>query len=167
MTLFDNQQPITDERLKQAALELHSAGIISDAQLKTIKDKILNRLNLQEKKKPIPKKSTNPNLEIFKECQRFWLTEFHPGWTFSKTCGSSLYEIIKQLKSRLTATRQNVSDSEVSDLFKVFCKGLPEWFKNKDLQTLNSKFNTIFEEIKNSINGKSTTNGGSKYRANY
>jgi hypothetical protein len=48
-------------------------------------------------------------------------------------------------------------EQDVNTLFVYFCTHLPEWYKDKDLPLLNSKFNEIITEIKNKKNGNNKT----------
>ena len=77
----------------------------------------------------------------------FWLKEFRIGWTFGGQQGKAMKSIIKKIKALK-------SNSEPIDVFRVICSKLPKWYENKDLQIIDSKFNEIISEIKNSQNGK-------------
>jgi len=83
----------------------------------------------------------------------FWLKEFHPDFNFNAIHGKAIKSIIKKIEK----LRKNPNDSVV-DTFKVICQRLPDWYKTKDLQIIDSKFNEIIEEIKQQNNGKSAKN---------
>ena len=104
-------------------------------------------------------------LSDYQLCVDFWLKEFHPDWEFKGIHGKALKSIIKQLNKIIK------DNATIPDSFKHVCLNLPEWYKNKDLQIIDSKFNEIITEIKNKANGTSTyksTNGKpiSKYSPN-
>ena len=107
-------------------------------------------------KQPKKIKEKKPDSEIFKSCREFWLEQVHPGWTFGPVQGSHLYAIIAKLRQSLKSHKQEIiSDQDVVDLFKHLCIKLSEFFKQKDLQVINSKYNEIIEDIKSSKNGHS------------
>lgn len=85
-------------------------------------------------------------LDDYKLCVDFWLKEFHEGWTFGGQQGKAMKSILKKLH------QLNALESPVN-LFKVICFRLPEWYKDKDLPIIDSKFNEIVEQIKNNNNG--------------
>jgi hypothetical protein len=79
----------------------------------------------------------------------FWLKDFKQGWTFTGMHGKAL----KQILTKLTTISKGM-EQDIYSLFVYFCTHLPEWYKDKDLPLLNSKFNEIITEIKNNKNGK-------------
>jgi hypothetical protein len=83
-------------------------------------------------------------------CIDFWLKEFHIGWTFTGQSGKALKSIITKIKKVLIKQ----DGATVPETFKLICYRLPEWYKEKDLPVIDSKFNEIITEIKNSKNGK-------------
>lgn len=107
--------------------------------------------------KKIKEKEPRANYEIFVECRRIWLEEIHPKWKFGKAHGENLYQIIDRLKSKLLEVREHVSNEDVSELFKQFCLSLKGWYATQDIPVINSKFDTIFEEIKLKTHGQTTT----------
>lgn len=104
------------------------------------------------------------NITAYAVCVDFWLKEFHPDWTFSSTHGKTLKQLISKIKTLLVAKGRSADDTEIGNFFKHMCLSLPEFFKDKDLPTINSKFNEIIEQIKNSKNGNGTSKSESKYR---
>lgn len=89
----------------------------------------------------------------------FWLKEFHVGWEFNGMHGKNL----KQLLNKLAKLLPNIkSEQDVVGIFSHFCSKLPDWYKDKDIPTLNTKFNEIIEQIKNQKN-ESTRKTKSKY----
>jgi len=85
----------------------------------------------------------------------FWLKEFHIGWSFSGMQGKSLKSILSKIDGILKNAERTENDT--SNFFKVICLNLPDWFKDKDLNVIDSKFNEIVTEIKNKNNGISKT----------
>ena len=103
--------------------------------------------------------SSNPPPKVltdFQLCVDFWLKEFHPGFSFGTVHGKNMKSIITKIRTQLKLSSQEITDQGVAEAFRVLCKKLPDWFKNKDLQIIDSKFNEIISEIKNRKNGKST-----------
>ena len=43
-------------------------------------------------------------------------------------------------------------DITIVKSFHQMCNNMPEWFRDKDLQVIDSKFNEIVEQIKNAKN---------------
>ena len=87
---------------------------------------------------------------IYQLAVDFWLKEFHVGWTYTATQGKQLKDLLAKLKQIIP----EASDHDLILAFKSFCLNLPDWFKDKDLQVLNSKFNEIVtQQIKNQNNG--------------
>jgi hypothetical protein len=87
----------------------------------------------------------------------FWLKEFHIGWTFTAQHGKEIKSIITKIKGVLKNGSKDVTDLAILESFKAICNNLPEWYKDKDLAIINSKFNEVVSEIKNHKNGKSIT----------
>jgi hypothetical protein len=92
------------------------------------------------------------HLEFYQPCLDFWLKEFHPDWTFGGMQGKALKSLIKKIEK----LRKNENDS-ILELFKIICFKLPDWYKDKDLPVIDSKFNEIIEQIKTQNNGKPTS----------
>lgn len=79
----------------------------------------------------------------------FWLKEVHPGWAMDGLQGKHLKHIITKIKTTLTSSKKEVTDENIVTTFKYIINHLPEYFKNKDLATINSNYNEIIEKIKN------------------
>ncbi len=105
----------------------------------------------EEKKKEKRKKDVALPLSDYQICVDFWLKEVHQGWTFGGQQGKAM----KSILTKLNAIIKDVSPPP--EVFKMICLNLPEWYKTKDLPVIDSKFNEIITEIKNSKNGKSKT----------
>lgn len=95
-----------------------------------------------------------PLLE-YQLCVDFWLKELHQGWDFGGQQGKALKSFIKKIKKILTEGGKEVTTDSIVNSFRFICKNLPDWYKTKDLQVLDSKFNEIVQEIKTPNNGKS------------
>jgi hypothetical protein len=104
-------------------------------------------------KKPKTIKTPKQPNPLFKNCVGFWLGEIHKGWIFTDAKGKALKGIIEKIKQSISATGEEPTDAIVFTTFKVICKKLPEWFKDKDLDVINGKYNEIIEQIKNANNG--------------
>jgi hypothetical protein len=87
-------------------------------------------------------------------CVDFWLKEFHPDFTFNATAGNKLKSIIKKFETLLKNNGKEITENTIFESFKIMCQKLPEWYKNKDLSVIDSKFNEIIQEIKNGTNSK-------------
>lgn len=85
----------------------------------------------------------------------FWLKEFHPGWSFSGMQGKALKSILKKIDTFLKDSERKEND--VFDFFKLVCLKIPDWFKDKDLNIIDSKLNEIITQIKNKNNGITTS----------
>lgn len=82
-----------------------------------------------------------------------WKTVVHPDWDFGGMQGKAIKELIKKIESRMKTDEAEPTPEQVTAMFAFICEHLPDWFKDKDLQTINSKFNEIIEKIKNKSNG--------------
>lgn len=139
------------ERIKQDAI---NADRVKDKVI--VKDKVSVSDIVKEKEiKDVAKK--NLQLSEYQICVDFWLQEFHKGWTFNGQQGKALKSIILKIKKVLKDGNKEINKNSIFESFKFICLKLPEWYKTKDLQVLDSKFNEIVQEIKNPKNGKSDT----------
>lgn len=147
-----NQHRIRNSPMQETNITDAGFSLFTDAEnLQLQKTDILQRKNIQ-------------NITAYAVCVDFWLKEFHPDWTFSPTHGKTLKQLISKIKTLLVAKGRSADDTEIGNFFKHMCLSLPEFFKDKDLPTINSKFNEIIEQIKNSKNGNGTSKSESKYR---
>lgn len=118
--------------------EVHFAGnkeamrIVSDA-----------KEVLKNKKTPKPKQAL-----AYQLCVDYWLKDFHPGWHFGAVQGNHIKQIINKIKKSITADGRDVSDELIFNTFKAILQNMDEWFKDKDLQVINSKYNEIIEQIR-------------------
>lgn len=94
---------------------------------------------------------------LYQNIVAYWLKEFHPGWTFSAQHGKEINSIVSKIKTVQKTAGKKSSDESVLESFKLICENLPEWYIDKDLAMINSKFNEILTEVKNKNNGKSIT----------
>jgi len=100
--------------------------------------------------------TAKPENESYRQIIDFWLKEFHIGFTFNATSGKKVISIISKFKTLLKNEGRAVSDESVVNAFKYMCLHLPDFYKDKDLSMLESKFNEIILEIKNKNDGKPT-----------
>lgn len=103
-----------------------------------------------EQLKTIRKLSKEPE-KVSKEyqlCVDYWLKEFKIGWDFRAMHGQALKQIITKIKRRIKEHNKPVTEENIFNTFVFICQNLPEWYQDKDLPTINSKFNEITEQIK-------------------
>jgi len=104
--------------------------------------------NIQFPKEPLVLKQEEPTKpSIYSLCVDIWLKKIHPGWLFGGAPGKALKSIIKKITTVCQAAGYEATDEAVVALFEKFCVNLPDWFKDKDLQTLDQKFNEIVTQI--------------------
>jgi hypothetical protein len=152
-------------------------SIIKEVYIKEVDNKELNKLDdfkLSElfpstskpkgKSSSKQKKESTPATKIFIACRDFWLTEIHPGWMFTAATGGSLKSIIAKLSKQVRLKNKDSTDEDIINSFKVLCHKLPEWYQDKDLQVINSKFNEVITQIIQNRNGKRVTKGESIFR---
>ena len=112
-----------------------------------------------KEKKDVSKKT--PLLETdYSLIVDYWLKEFRIGWTFGGQHGKAVKSIIKKLNSVFP-------ESNAVEVFKVMCRKLPEWYKDKDLPVIDSKLNEILEQIKNTQNEKRSIDSNGKPVSKY
>lgn len=104
----------------------------------------------------------NLQLSEYQVCVDFWLMEFHQGWTFTGQHGKALKSIILKIKKVLKDGNKEINKDSIFESFKFICLKLPDWYKTKDLQILDSKFNEIIQEIKTPNNGKQSDTNNRK-----
>lgn len=93
-----------------------------------------------EQNQPKVEKSKDP---VYPLCVDYWLKQFHPGFLFGGVQGKALQSLINKIRSIST----NPTDETVVATFQKLCQRLPEWYKDKDLPVIDSKFNEIVAEI--------------------
>lgn len=87
-------------------------------------------------------------LNEYEMCVRFWLKEFHQDFQFDAMSGKKMKSIIEKIKKLLIARKKEITDKSVFETFKLICQKLPEWYQDKDLAIIDSKFNEVIEQIK-------------------
>lgn len=107
----------------------------------------------EKKRKDIKVKDIILNTS-YQLCVDFWLKEFHPDFNFNATAGKKMKSIIEKFKTLLKNNGKEITENTIFESFKIMCIKLPEWYKNKDLSVIDSKFNEIIQEIKNGTNSK-------------
>lgn len=98
--------------------------------------------------------SKESNNKPYTACVDVWLKEIHPGWIFGGMQGKAMKSIVKKIRATFHANNVAPTDVEIVEFFRTMCGNLPKWFKDKDLQVLDSKYNEIISQIDNQ--GKST-----------
>lgn len=96
-------------------------------------------------------------LSLYETIVEYWLKEFRQGWTFTGQHGKSVKSIITKIKTVQHGANKESTDKSVLESFKLICTNLPDWYLDKDLPVINSKFNEILIQIKDKKNGKSIT----------
>lgn len=153
-------------------------GVVHDVNCKNnnIKNNIEDNLNIINEQSSLfefdNSKSDNVGQEsndkkeqtLYQKMVEYWLKVFHPDWSFGATDGKKIKSLIKKLQKSLSATKQDYTDQDVLDLFKAFCTKLPEFYKSQTLSVLDSKYDSIVDEIKKG-NGKSINTSNQHQRA--
>lgn len=101
-----------------------------------------------EQNKPRESKVEKPTDEAYRQCVAYWLKDFHLGWTFGAIHGVALKSILAKIRK----AQPDSANATVVATFKKLCQSLPEWFKDKDLPVINSKFNEIITQIQRGPN---------------
>lgn len=101
-------------------------------------------------------------LSVYQLCVHYWLNEFHIGWSFGGVQGKCMKSIIKKIETRQRNSGKLITTESTLAIFKLMCENLPEFYKDKDLQVIDSKLNEVLESLKNKLYGH--TEGQSKYR---
>jgi hypothetical protein len=95
---------------------------------------------------------------VYSQCVDFWLKDFHVDWEFGGMQGKAMKSVITKIGNTFRKRGQEPTYGDVVDFFKVFCRNLPVWFSDKDLNVIDQKYNEIIEQIEK---GKSTNGSGS------
>ena len=102
--------------------------------------------------------SVDKPLTLYQLMVEYWLKVYHPTWTFEAIHGKKIKSLITKIKKLLANGNFEVSESKILELFKSMCQNMPEYYKDKDLAVIDSKFNEITTEIINTKNGKRNSN---------
>lgn len=125
----------------------------------------LNINTESSKEDPVGDFKSKNTVNAYKQIVEFWLKEFHIGFTFNSTSGNKVKSIITKFKTLLKNESRPITDDAIVNAFKYMCVNLPDFYKDKDLAMLDSKFNEIILDIKNKNNGVSTnTKPQSRFR---
>lgn len=119
------------------------------------KDSQLEIFSLEEKEEKHSKAEIKKPQTVRQKIIEFWLKEFHPGWSFSKTDGLKVNLIIKKIEKTLSLNQPDYEENDIFEFFKVFCLNLPDFYKHQGLTVLEPKYDSIIDQIKESKNGKS------------
>jgi hypothetical protein len=92
---------------------------------------------------------------LYSFCVDVWLKKIHPGWTFNAVHGRKIKSIITKLKQVSKNLGFDHDDKSISELFVSMMTRLPDFYKNKDLSIIDSKFNEIITEIELGTSKKS------------
>lgn len=119
----------------------------------------------KSKKKAAGKKALTPEEEFDNKCHtsliEVWVKEIHPDWVnpIDGAEGKSIKLIIPKIKAKLEQNGDAISIEAVTDLFRIICRNLPDFWKQQKLTGINSGFNTIIEQIKHLINNGTSSKG--------
>lgn len=98
----------------------------------------------EEKPKPIKKEMT-----LYQKFIDIWLKEFKIGWKFTATDGKKMKSMIKNVERSLKQHREDFTEEDCVNLFRHFLQKLPDFYKNQSLSVLETKYDSIIQEIKN------------------
>lgn len=93
----------------------------------------------------------------YKECVEFWLKDFHPDWQFQAIHGRKMKSLVGKIRKSITKSGKDPTPESISDAFQMICRRLPDWFKDKDLQVIDQKYNEIISQIKNAKNAETNS----------
>lgn len=133
-----NKQINNKQRNKETYTEFENSVSIEDTlnPIKTL---------LKEKEKVAPKRKSPAALNPeYPKCMDHW-HNLHPDFIINATAGTKMKSIITKLTKLV---KGKVEENTISNLFKKMCDNLPEWYQDKDLSVIDSKFNEIVAEIK-------------------
>jgi hypothetical protein len=146
-------KPLRENRYGLSATD--NPSLINTYREKTKRKK--KDINITDSEESVPKPLTLYQLMI-----EYWLKVYHPDWTFGATHGKKIKSLITKFKKILVAGNFEDNDTNVLELFKSMCQNMPEYYRDKDLSVIDSKFNEITTEIIKTKNGKRTANNQSK-----
>lgn len=109
-----------------------------------------NPLGKNSSQKPLELEHIIKPASVYAQCVDIWLKKIHPDWTFGGAQGKAIKSIIKKIETVIRAAGSADSgptDATVVAFFEAFCLNMPEWFRNKDLQIIDQKFNEIMTQI--------------------
>jgi hypothetical protein len=103
-------------------------------------------------KKPKGERKT-PNT-VHHKCVDFYCTEFRPiGWgKFTSKDGAKVKTLIEKITKTLIDYKIEPTDETILEKFKSLMLNLPDFYKNQDLSTIDSKYHVIFNELKSKGN---------------
>jgi hypothetical protein len=109
-------------------------------------------------KPDLPPKTPNkerktPNT-VHHKCVDFYCTEFRPiGWgKFTSKDGAKVKTLIEKITKTLIDYKIEPTDETILEKFKSLMLNLPDFYKNQDLSTIDSKYHVIFNELKSKGN---------------
>ena len=102
------------------------------------------------KKEHVPRGTKKEVDTAYTLAVEWWLKQFHPGWSFGAVHGKAVKSILKKIRANLfSAGHVAATPEDVVNVFQIMCRRLPDWFKDKDLPVIDSKYNEVIEQIKN------------------
>lgn len=105
------------------------------------------------------KKASGGLTAEYRDCVDIWLKQIHPGWAFGGQQGKAMKSLIVKIRGSCRAKGMIGDSLQVIEFFTIMCKNLPDWFKDKDLSIIDSKYNEIITQIENGGKTKERTTG--------
>lgn len=90
---------------------------------------------------------------VFNEGRDYWLNTVHPGWSFNGVQGKALKSIIIKIQGSIEQTGADATNEKTIEAFKILMQALPDWFKDKELNVIDTKYNEIISQIKSNKHG--------------
>ena len=101
-----------------------------------------------------PKKERKTPNTVHHKCVDFYYKEFRPiGWgEFTVKDGAKFKSLIEKITKTLIDYKIEPTDETILEKFKSLMLNLPDFYKNQDLSTIDSKYHVIFNELKSKGN---------------
>lgn len=148
----------TNDNITENKFSVLEEEKVNQQQPKNSEEKKEEKSCAKKEEKALMKNPTATGIksEVYAPSVEYWLKEFHPGWSFGGQQGKALKSIISKLYDFLKFHDNEITSDVLYRTFKAMLSKLPEYYKNKDLSVLDSKFNEIITEIIEQKNGNTT-----------
>lgn len=106
------------------------------------------------------KKGAEPDT-AYKKCVEIWLKVVHPGWVFGAVQGKAMKSLLVKIRTTLKGPKYQLEGTidQVCQFFSIMCANFPEFFRDKDLSIIDSKYNEIVTQIEHGKGGKTIISG--------
>lgn len=91
-------------------------------------------------------------MPLYSKMVEIWIKDTHPDFIFTSTDGAKIKSIITKVKQLLSKNKRSTDDISIAEFFSTMCYNLPQFFKDKDLKTIDADFNQIIQKIKDERN---------------